>query len=91
MPTSTGVPVIDNAIRLVLAILELIAFVMMASRMLKMLHRHEYAQLIATLFLFGIALWIIMDPSGVANLIKSLFSGANSKISGGGGGVGTGQ
>lgn len=88
---NTGIGPIDNFVRLILSIFVAILFVMMGSRMLRMLHRHEYGQLIATILLFGIAFWFVADPNSILNIFKSIVSSAGGKIGGGGGGAGTGQ
>lgn len=90
MPT-TGIGPIDNLVKLVLTIFVLFLFVMMGGRLIKMLHRHEYAQLASTIILFGIALWFVYDPASLINIFHQIFSGAAGKLGGGGGGVGTGQ
>jgi hypothetical protein len=90
MPT-TGIGPIDNLGKLILSIFVILLFVLMGGRLIKMLHRHEYAQLISTLMLFGVALWFIIDPASLIGIFKSIFSGAANKLGGGGGGAGTGQ
>ncbi|GAB6936026.1 hypothetical protein JCM14720_19470 [Calditerricola yamamurae] len=87
----TGIGPIDNFVRLVLGIFVAALVVMMSGRMLRMLHRHEYAQLAATLLLFLVAFWFIYNPDSILNIFDRITDSASSKIGGGGGGAGTGQ
>lgn len=87
----TGIGPIDNFVRLVLGIFVAALVVMMGGRMLRMLHRHEYAQLAATLLLFLVAFWFIYNPDSILNIFDRITDSASSKIGGGGGGAGTGQ
>jgi len=88
---TTGVPIFDAVIKLGLDILAAVLFLMMGARMLKMLHRHEYAQLIASMIMFVFAFFFINDPNDAKNLLMSLFHGTSTHLqNGGGGGTGTG-
>ena len=86
---STGVEVVDSFFRLVFAVLLGILFLIMAGRMVRMLQRHEYAQLIAALGIFLLAFWVIAAPNSFFNVFKSLVTSLSREVGGGGGGGGT--
>jgi hypothetical protein len=88
---STGIPIIDNVLKLALVIIESGLIVMFGGRLLAMLHKHQYGRLAATVLVFGFAIWFTVSPQSLVHLISGLFSGVQTKIdTGGAGGAGTG-
>lgn len=85
----TDIPVIDNFFRIVFAVLLGVLFLIMAGRMVRMLQRHEYAQLIATIGLFLLAFWVIAAPDSFFNVFQSLVSRLSQRTLEGGGTGGT--
>lgn len=67
----TGIVVLDNLLKLAGNIFLVWLFIIAMARIVKMFHRHEYAQLVATVIFFLVAFLFVNAPGTVKEIATS--------------------